>query len=332
VIRLRVGILGFGYTGRLHLRAWQQTAGAEVIAVADNSPQTRAQIPAPAAALASCDELLAMRPDAVSICLPTSLHHRATLDALAAGSHVFLEKPIAVSTEQACEMIAAASSTRRTLFVGMTHRFYPEILAAKTLVDDGAVGDIVLIRDCILEHFGFLDSPRWYLDPYAAGGGTVLSSGIHLVDRVLWFAQEMPEAVTAAGGNPFLNQGVEDAAQMFLRFPSGRSAQLSFGLLAEPHPLVCDLELIGTRGSIVVHTWSGYEVRTTRGVERHDVYRDEPHADKVVAGIRGEVAEFCSAIQEGREPNPSVEESTRALRVIEAAYRSMRTRNTEPVI
>ena len=115
-------------------------------------------------------------------------------------------------------------------------------------------------------------------------------------------------------------------------FPLGRSAQLSFGLLAEPHPLVCDLELIGTRGSLVVHTWRGYELRTGRGVERHEVYTDEPHVDKVVFGIRGEIAEFCAAIQEGREPKPSVKESTRALRVIEAAYRSMRTRNAEPIL
>ena len=87
----------------------------------------------------------------------------------------------------------------------MTHRFYPEILAARQLVNDGAVGDLVLFRDCILGHFGFLDSPRWYLDPAMAGGGAVLTSGIHLVDRVLWFADEMPESVTGIGASRFLN-------------------------------------------------------------------------------------------------------------------------------
>jgi predicted dehydrogenase len=330
---LRIGILGFGYTGRLHLKAWQQTPAADVIAVADTSPQARAQIPASIAALASYDELLALRPDAVSICLPTALHHAATLDAVATGSHVLLEKPIAATLAQACEMMAAASASRKTLFVGMTHRFYPEIRAARKLVADGAIGDIVFVRDCILEHFGFIESPGWYLDPAAAGGGTMLSSGIHLVDRVLWFLQEMADSVNAAGGSRFLKQPVEDAAQMFLRFPSGRSAELSFGLLAEPHPLVCDLELIGTRGSLVVHTWRGYELRTARGIEQHEVYRaEEPHANKVIAGIRGEIAEFCSALQDGREPVPSVEESTKALRIIEAAYRSIRSRNTEQVI
>lgn len=328
---LRVGILGYGYTGRLHLRAWQQEPGATVAAIAENSPQARAQMPEGITGFADYHDLLDLGLDAVSICLPTALHHASTLAALRAGTHVLLEKPIAAGIDEACAMIAAAKTSNRTLFVGMTHRFYPEILAARHLVDDGAIGNIVLFRDCILEHFGFLDSPRWYLDPAIAGGGTVLSSGIHLVDRVLWFAGEMPASVTGIGASRFLKQPIEDAAQMFLRFPSGRSAQLSFALLAEPHPLVCDLELIGDRGSIVVHTWRGYELRTARGNECKEIYRDELHADKVLAGLRGEIAEFCAAIREGRPPNPSVEESTRALRVISVFYQSMRTGRPETI-
>ena len=326
---LRIGILGFGYTGRLHLEAWRQTAGVEVVAIGEPSPEARSQVPPGIQACASCEELLSLGLDAVSVCVPTGLHHAVTIAALTAGTDVLLEKPIAVNFEQANEMIAAAARFGRTLFVGMTHRFYPEILAARRLVDEGAIGKIVLIRDSILEHFGFLNCPRWYLDPEAAGGGIVLTSGIHLADRVMWFAGEVPEWVAGAGGNPFLQQPVEDCAQMLLRFPSGRSAQLTLGFLAEPHPLVCDLELVGTRGSIVVHTWSGYELRTAAGTEQVRTYDQEPHTVKVLAGLRGEIAEFCAAIREGRAPRPSVEESTVAMKVVDAFYRSLRSGSME---
>ncbi len=322
---LRIGILGFGYTGRLHLRAWQQTPGAQVVAVAETSAQSLAGLPQGVKTLGDYTGLLGLDLDAVSVCLPTYLHHPAVLGALANGMHVLVEKPIGVSVEEADEMITASRVAGRVLFVGMTHRFYPEVQQAKQLVDSGAIGDIVLVRDCILEHFGFLASPRWYLDPKAAGGGTVLSSGIHLVDRVLWFMNEMPDRVAGVGGNWFLHQPVEDCAQMLLRFPSGRSAQLSFGFLNEPHPLVCDLEVIGTRGTVVVHTWQGYEIRNAAGVEKKEIHRDEPHTEKVLAGLKAEIREFCDAIRERRQPNPSVDESTRALRVVAAFYRSMRS-------
>ena len=325
---LRAGVIGFGYMGRLHLAAYQQ-AGVNVTGIAD----TRAD----ALAMAANDlrryenylDLLGSDIDLVSICLPTALHYRVTLDAVEAGKHILLEKPVAISVRQAERMSSAARARGVRLFVGMTHRFYPEVKEAKQIVESGGIGDIVMIRDCILEHFGFLDSPRWYLERERAGGGTVLSSGIHMVDRVLWFLGEPPASVAGTISNRFFGAEVEDGAQMALRFRSGRSAQITFGLLAESHPLVCDLEIIGTRGSIVVHTWQGYEYRSREGIERREIYTNEPHVDKVLVGICGEVQEICTAICGRREPRPSAEESTQALRVIEAFYRAAETGDIE---
>jgi predicted dehydrogenase len=222
-------------------------------------------------------------------------------------------------------MTAAEKQSGRHLLVGMTHRFYPEILEAKRLVDDGSIGEVLMARDCILEHFGFINSPRWYLQKELAGGGTVLSSGVHLVDRVLWFLGEMPVFVSGFASDRFFRQRVEDSAQMSLGFPGGCSAQITFGLLPEPHPLVCDLELIGTRGSIVVHTWRGYEVRSAAGTRQHVTYTTETHPEKVLVGVSAEVRELCAAIAEGRPPRPSPEESTRPIRVIDAFYRAAKT-------
>ncbi len=325
---LRVGIIGFGYTGRLHLAAWNAVNGAEVAGVAETRPSAQDGCPAGVRWFHEYADLLASDIDAVSVCLPTSLHCRVVQDALAAGKHVLVEKPIATTLEDAEAMIEAANRADKRLFVGMTHRFYPEVLAAKKLVDDGAIGEIVMIRDCILEHFGFLDSPGWYFDRDIAGGGVVLSSGIHMVDRVLWFAGEVPTAVSGTTSHAFFRRDVEDAAQMNLRFASGRTAQIAFGFLPQPHPLVCDLELTGTKGSIVVHTWQGYEHRTAAGVKVHHIYESESHAEKVSVGLKGECEEFRDAIREGRDPRPSVEESTRALRVILGFYRAAETGKT----
>lgn len=319
---LRAGVIGFGYMGRLHARAYEQ-AGIPVTAISETQAAAMESAPAGARRYADHRELLAGDIDLVSICLPTALHCPVALDAFAAGKHVLVEKPIAVNSAEAGRMIAAARSAGKRLFVGMTHRFYPEVREAKLLVDSGAIGDIVFLRDCIFEYFGLVNAPAWYLSRELAGGGTVLSSGIHLVDRVLWFLGETPCAVSGGASAAMLHREVEDCAQMSLSFPSGRRAQISFALLAEPHPLVCDLEVIGTRGSVVVHTWSGYEHRSAAGVKRRDSYTGESHPEKVLKAVRAEIEEFRAAIEEGREPSPSAEESTQAVRVIEEFYRSL---------
>jgi len=321
---LRAGVIGFGYTGRLHSSAYEKS-GVHVTAISDSDPAVLDAVPTPIQRFTDYHDMLATDIDLVSICTPTALHCRATVDALTAGKHVLLEKPIATRVTDAEEMIETARKTGRRLLVGMTHRFYPEIQAAKSIIDNGGIGEIVMARDSILEHFGFANSPRWYLQPELAGGGTVLSSGIHLVDRVMWFLGEMPVTVSGYVNNRLLGQAVEDSAQMSLGFSSGRCAQISFGLLPNPHPLICDLELIGTQGSIVVHTWHGYEYRSAAGIDRHITYTSETHPEKVLAGVCAEVKELCTAIIEGREPRPSAEESTRPLRVIEMFYRASAT-------
>ena len=320
---LRIGIAGFGYTGQLHSEVCQQLPGVEVVAIADPEIE-RSRVPAGASAYSDYRDLITLDLDTIHICLPTSFHADAACQALQAGKHVLIEKPIAASMAEAKRMMAEAKKASRYLCTGMTHRFYPEIREGKKRVEDGEIGELVMIRDSILEYAGLLGGPSWYRSKELAGGGTVLSSGVHLVDRVMWFFGKQPVSVSGATSNAMLRGEVEDTAQMSLLFDPTGSAQLTFGWLAEPHPLVCDLELIGTRGSIVVHTWQGYECRTDKGVRHYPIYTTEPHTHKVMIGLREEIAEFCAAIRQGREPWPAVEETTHALHVVEAFYESAR--------
>jgi predicted dehydrogenase len=324
---LRVGIAGFGYTGQLHCEACHRLPGVEVVAIADPAADP-SRVPAGVFAYSDYRDLLSLDLDTIHICLPTATHAEAACLALQAGFHVLIEKPIATSTAQAEHMMSEADKVRRYLYTGMTHRFYPEIREAKKRVEDGEIGDLVMIRDSILEYVGLLGGPSWYRSRNLAGGGTVLSSGVHLIDRVTWFFGRPPISVSGALSNALLCGEVEDSAQMCLLFDPPRSAQITFGWLAEPHPLICDLELIGTRGSIVVHTWQGYECRTAAGVQYYPIYTSEPHTHKVIIGLMGEIAEFCSAVREGRRPWPAVEETSRAIRIVEAFYEAAETGRT----
>jgi predicted dehydrogenase len=319
---LQVGIIGYGYTGKIHAQACLAQKGARLVAIADADSDRLKDLPAGVRACRSYEELLESGVDAVSICLPTHLHCKAAVDALERGKHVLVEKPIAVSLDEAQRMLRAAKAAGRVLYVGMTHRFYPELREAKKLVDDGAIGSIVACNDCALEHIGFLNTPPWYMEKRFSGGGPALTSGIHLVDRLRWFTGDEVQMVAGSAANPYFGADVEDTGQMFLRFRGGISAQVTVAFMREPHPLVCDLQVIGTRGSITVHTWRGYDLWNAAGHREKVFYTDQAHRDKVQVGIEGEMKEFCSSIAEGRDPWPSAEESTRALRIVMAYYRA----------
>lgn len=306
---LRVGVIGYGYTGRLHTQSYLAQPGVQLSVVADPLVEQLHNLPPGVRACRSYEELLESDVDAVSICLPTYMHCQVALDSLARGKHVLVEKPIAISMEEAQCMLRAAGAAGRVLYVGMTHRFYPELREAKKLVDDGAIGSIMACTDCALEHLGFLNVPPWYLQKKFAGGGPALTSGIHLVDRLRWFTGEEVKMVSGSAANPYFAADVEDPGQMFLRFAGGGSAQVTVAFMREPHPLVCDLQVIGTRGSITVHTWRGFEVWNAAGHRERIFYTDQAHRAKVQVGIEGEIGEFCSSIAEGRSPWPAAEDS-----------------------
>jgi len=322
--QLRVGLIGYGYTGQIHARAYLANPAVRLVAVAD-SEDALVNLPSGIRKYANYADLLDSSLDAISICVPTHLHCQITLDALSRGKHVLVEKPIATNLQDAQMMLQSAKAAGRVLYVGMTHRFYPELREAKKLIDDGVIGTVVACNDCVLEHLRFLNVRPWYLQRKFAGGGAALTSGIHLVDRLRWFVGDEVDMVAASVGNPYFGADVEDVEQMLLRFRRGISAQVTVAFMRAPHPLVCDLQVIGTRGSVVVHTWQGYEVFNESGRRGKTIYTDEPHPSKVEIGIAGEIGEFCSSIAEGRVPWPSAEESVCALEVIMAAYRAAET-------
>lgn len=321
-------MIGHGYTGKIHAQAYLSNSKTRLIAVADTRREHLSNLPPEVRTYTNYAELLDSEVDVVSICLPTYLHCQVALDALSRGKHVLVEKPIAINVNEARRMMRAAEAAGRVLYVGMTHRFYPELREAKKLVDDGAIGSIVACNDCALEHLGFLDVPGWYLEKKWAGGGPALTSGIHLIDRLRWFTGDDMSSVAGCATNLYFGADVEDAGQIFLRFQSGISAQVTVAFLREPHPLVCDLQVIGTRGSITVHTWRGYEIWNASGHRERLFYRDETHRAKVQVGVDGEIGEFCASILQGRHPWPTAAESTQSLQVIEAFYRAAETGKT----
>lgn len=320
--QLKVGVIGYGLMGKLHGRGFENVSGTKLVAVAESNTQRLAEASAHLKKYQDYREMLELDIDAVSICLPHRWHCETTLAALAKGKHVMIEKPIAMNLSEAKTMAEAARKAGRTLFVGMTHRFYPELREAKRLIDDGAIGEIVACNEITLDNMATLELPAWYLDKSLAGGGAGLTDAIHLVDRLRWFTGDEVVAVAGSMGNPFFHASVDDLAQMLLQFRSGISAQVTVTFMRWPHPVVCDLQVLGTEGSITVHTWKGYDLYTPRQTVNKAIYTDEPHSQKVFVGIKGEVEEFSKSILENRTPWPSAEDSVQAMTILDACYRA----------
>ena len=141
----RVAVIGTGVMGRNHARVLHGLPDVELVGVADSDLDAACAVAGAHATrgYGSLEELLKKeKPEAVTVAVPTENHYDAVLEALAAGCHVLVEKPIAATLAQADELVAAAKSARRVLAVGHIERYNPAVLELKRRLDAGQLGPV----------------------------------------------------------------------------------------------------------------------------------------------------------------------------------------------
>jgi predicted dehydrogenase len=192
---LRVAIVGCGFMGRMHASVYGLLDRARLVAVVDDSSERRAEYATSfgAAGYGTLEEALAKEEiDAVDICLPTDLHCDYTLRVAKAGKHVFCEKPMALTVEDADRMIEASTRAGIRLMIGHCIRFWPEYAFLKKLADDGAMGKLLSVN---LTRYG--EFPSWsagnWLGEEKRSGGAALDMHIHDTDFARYLFGEPDE-------------------------------------------------------------------------------------------------------------------------------------------
>lgn len=145
----RVAVLGVGAIGRNHARVYREMANVELVGVADPQPGAADNIARLYGTRAYTDHralLEAERPEAVTVSVPTYLHFPVVNDALAAGCHVLVEKPIAATPDEALAMIATAEADNRVLMVGHIERYNPAIIELRRRLVAGELGRVFQIH------------------------------------------------------------------------------------------------------------------------------------------------------------------------------------------
>jgi D-xylose 1-dehydrogenase (NADP+, D-xylono-1,5-lactone-forming) len=251
--------------------------------------------------------------EAVYIPLPNELHRPWTLAAADAGKHVLCEKPLALDAAEAEAMVAHCRARGVVLMEAFMWRHQPRTAALRTLVAQGAIGDLRLVRSS----FSFPIAPGdWRLDP-ARGGGALWDVGCYGVSTARLFAAAEPEAIRAlARTGP---TGVDMSLTAELRFPGGALAVLDCSF---EQPFRCSYELVGTLGAVEVPDAYLPPARPVARLRRPDGDRETifDGRDQYAAMVDA----FALAVADGRLPDPAEDglAQLRALDAIRAAARA----------
>ncbi|HEX2516195.1 MAG TPA: Gfo/Idh/MocA family oxidoreductase [Chloroflexota bacterium] len=343
---VRVGIIGSGSIAGAHARAYAEMPDVEVVAVADVVPGraadfiTRHSLTG-ATPFEDHRRLLEADVEAVSVCTPNVAHHRTAVDSLEAGKHVLVEKPLAVTLEQAVEMARAARRTGRLLSVGFQPRYDPNMQLVKGIVRSGQLGKIYYVETGGGRRRGM--PVGTFIRKDLAGAGALADIGCYSLDMALdALDYPLPLTVSATASSHFGSSPryhkeaerfeVEDFGVALVRLEGGITLTFKTAWAMHMDTLGATL-FLGTDAGLKVTPagsgpWSGVWDGGVGSVTLyHDIlgYHTEspiPVRSHNVRIFYEKVRDFVTAVQEGRPAPIPAEQIVRNQAVIDAVLRS----------
>ena len=317
---IKAGVIGLGI-GQSHLHGYSKTPGVKVWAIADLEEERLKRFSQEYSvphSFKEYQELLKLKElDVVSVALPNFLHCPVTIEALEAGKHVLVEKPMALNSQEAEKMVKVARERKRILMVGMNYRYLPEIQILKKFIEQGELGDIYYIKAVALRRRSIL-SP-WFEDKEKSGGGGLIDMGPHMLDLSMWIADDF-NAVSVYGITYNKFMPVDDLASALIKLSNGATINLEISWEAFTKSQIF-LNLFGTKGGAMTNPLKIYQNAGDTTVE----ITPEIEKGNFTSKIHREIAHFIRCVREKKEPSSSGEKGLRVMRVLDAIYESART-------
>jgi len=303
-----IAVIGVGAWGKNHARVLNELEEARLIAVADKDLNRAKQVARKFQVkyYSSISELLSNpEVEAVTICTPTVTHADLALEAIEAGKHILIEKPMTDTSQQAQRVLEAAEKANILLMVGFVERFNPAIRTAAQVINEGGLGELVL---------GSARRVGPFVPGRVADIGIIKDLAIHDIDIARYLSKQEATSVYAIAGSLF--HKYEDYTNIVIRFDEKPTFFLECNWLT-PHKLR-KLYLTGSEGVLSLD-YISQEVTlgTKQWIHKSTNEWDEP--------LKRELAHFASCISERRTPITTGADGVAALRIAEAALESAKT-------
>jgi predicted dehydrogenase len=336
---MRLLMLGTGRMANSHAKAFQTIEGVEMVGAVDTIPgnlDTFAETYGIGRKFASIEEALAWGEfDAVDNITPDSIHHPTTLKALAAGKHVFCEKPLAPNYGLAMEMVEAAESRGLINMVNLTYRNVAELHKAREIIASGEIGEVKHIEASYLQHWlalrDFNDTANlagtwlWRLSKGHGSNGTLGDIGIHILDFTT-FAINQPITSMNCRLQTFqkvpgdrIGEYVLDANDSFIisaEFGNGAIGTIHSSRWASGHSNDQRLRVYGNKGGVELsHGHWGSLLRVCAGADVATSTWREVKAEPVKTNYE----RFVTAVRSGRQDDPDFRHAAGLQKVLDLA-------------
>ncbi len=312
--RIRCGVIGLGWFGEHHVDALQQLPLADVAAVCTRREHRLKEIAekynVPKSYTNYRDLLADGEIDMVTVVTHVKDHLQITIDALRAGKHVFLEKPMADNGEECDKIIAEVKETDKCFMVGHVCRFDTVYALAKEEIEAGNLGRILTIH-------ARRNLAKWVTESHLHKLSALFGDGVHDLDLMFWYTGAKPKSVYAQSTNTRPERPFDDLGWAMFRFDDGVIAVVEdVWCLPDNDPFAIDarMEIVGSEGTIYIdRSGTDYSLLTKKGLS----FPQSTYWPKVHGMRRGFLKEefdyFLKCVADGEKPSVITPEESKAV-------------------
>lgn len=326
------GIIGCGSVADFHIEALRGIDEAKLVYVASrNEAKAKATGEREGCAWTTDYRELLRSPDVDIVCVTTSSgsHYRIGMDVLEAGKHLLIEKPIAMNGKDAATLARTARERGQALSVVSQRRFEAQHQAVKRVLDEGALGKLLLAEVSIpfYRTQAYYDSADWR-GTLSEDGGVLMNQGIHSLDLLLWFAGEI-ETVFGKTATQTHRMEAEDLGLAILQFKNGAFGTITASTSIQPG-FPASLSLYGDKGTIQLEG-SSIKHWEVPGVpqpkwDQETSYGGAADPRSIASDFhQSQMIDVITSIDTGTEPLVTGEDGYRAVRLVEVIYESSRS-------
>ena len=312
--RIRCGVIGLGWFGEHHVDALQQLPLADVTAVCTRREHRLKEIAekynVPKSYTNYRDLLVDGEIDMVTVVTHVKDHLQITIDALRAGKHVFLEKPMADNGEECDKIIAEVKKTDKCFMVGHVCRFDTVYALVKEEIEAGNLGRILTIH-------ARRNLAKWVTESHLHKLSALFGDGVHDLDLMFWYTGAKPKSVYAQSTNTRPELPFDDLGWAMFRFDDGVIAVVEdVWCLPDNDPFAIDarMEIVGSEGTIYIdRSGTDYSLLTKKGLS----FPQSTYWPKVHGMRRGFLKEefdyFLKCVADGEKPSVITPEESKAV-------------------
>jgi UDP-N-acetylglucosamine 3-dehydrogenase len=312
---VRIGAVGVGGMGQAHCGSLGKVNNCKFIAVSDVRPEQAKAVGEKFGVKSFTDyNEMFNEVDAITVATPPWQHTQVAVDAAKRGIHVFCEKPLSATLDDADAMIAAADSAKTVLMVGQVLRFYPVHELGRKMIDDGLIGDVVYIET---DYCGTYSGPRQKPESWFGKMGGLLENGIHKADLINWYGGD-PVAVSGEVGSFSGDPDWEDYTLSLIRYRSQAVGILRWGSFLGSRGSSGTI-IDGSKGSMKLDMGSGNVYHKLMG---EGDWTESIPPNRGQDGVVAELQHFIDCISEGKKCIVDGREGRKAVEIVLATYKS----------